>query len=74
MNKTSIIVLALALGACSKEPPPPKPVDNGRPETRSLEAADAMGYNGKEVRQKVDKALDANDANIAAQREQLDQN
>jgi hypothetical protein len=36
--------------------------DTGRAETKSIEAADAMGYNGKEIRQKLDGALDANDA------------
>jgi len=56
--------LAFIQASCSKEPPPPKPavVDNGRPETRSIEAADSIGYNGKEIRHKLDKALDANDA------------
>ncbi len=56
--------LILIQASCSKAPPPPKPTvaDTGRPETRSLEAADAIGYNGKEVRHKLDKALDANDA------------
>jgi hypothetical protein len=56
--------LVLIQVSCSKEPTPPKPAvaDTGRPETRSIEAADAMGYNGKEIRHKLDRALDANDA------------
>ncbi len=59
----AVPLLAAMLAACSKEPPPPSPaVDHGRPETRSLEAADPMGYNGHAVREKVDSALNANDA------------
>ncbi len=54
----------LGLVACSKEPATPQPTvkDTERPETRSIEAADAVGYNGKAIRQKLDKSLDANDA------------
>ena len=53
----------VGLVACSKEPTPQPIVhDTGRPETRSIEAADAIGYNGKAIRQKLDKSLDANDA------------
>lgn len=60
--KRIIIVLSVVLCACQKAPEPsPAAVDKGRPETRNIEAADAMGYNGKQVRQKVDGALDAND-------------
>jgi hypothetical protein len=43
--------------------------DQGRKETKSLEAADAVGYEGKAIRKKVDAALDANDA----RKQQLDQ-
>jgi hypothetical protein len=57
------VVGCFGLVACSKEAPP-KPIisDTGRPETRSVEAANAVGYNGTAMRQKLDKALDANDA------------
>lgn len=55
--------LGFSVTACSKQEPP-KPIvsDNGRPETRSVEAANAIGYNGTAMRKKLDKALDANDA------------
>ncbi|MDE2420538.1 MAG: hypothetical protein KGO49_05080 [Gammaproteobacteria bacterium] len=58
-----IAVLSLGMIACTKQEPP-KPIvsDTGRPETRSVEAANAIGYNGTAMRQKLDKALDANDA------------
>lgn len=64
MNRTAWMFLApLVLAGCSKEPPPPSPtLDQGRAETRSLEAADPVGVNGHAVRQKVDAALNANDA------------
>lgn len=72
-NKISVLFLGLLLVACSKEPPPSKP-DTGRPETRSLEAADAVGYNGKAIRKKVDGALDANDAHNAELEKQMQEN
>ena len=55
--------LGFSIVACTKEAPP-KPIisDTGRPETRSVEAANAVGYNGTAMRKKLDKALDANDA------------
>ncbi len=67
MRKISVCFagVVLLLTACQKQPDPIKAEDTGRPETKSIEAADAMGYNGKEIRQKVDGALDANDAHNA---------
>lgn len=69
MNHTSRILTVLGmvgclgLVACSQsEPPKPIVSDHGRPETRSVEASNAIGYNGTAMRQKLDKALDANDA------------
>lgn len=60
------VAIVMLLQACShQEPPPAKEPDTGRPETRKLEAADAMGYNGKAIRKNVDKALDGNDAHNA---------
>ena len=64
----------LLLAACQKEPTPVKTEpDTGRPETKSIEAADAMGYNGKEIRQKVDGALNANDAHNAQLEQETNQ-
>ena len=69
----SMGVLVL-LAACQPSEPVKtmQEADTGRPETKNLEAADAMGYNGKEVRKKVDGALNANDAHNA-QLEQMPQ-
>ena len=74
MKKILLALLATStLLACQKEPEPAKAVvpDTGRAETKSIEAADAMGYNGKEIRQKLDGALDANDAHNAELEKQL---
>jgi hypothetical protein len=52
----------LLLGACGKPAEEQaRKVDEGRAETRHLEAVDSVGYAGSGVRKKVDKALDAND-------------
>lgn len=67
------VAVIVLLQACSQEPPPAKAPDTGRPETRNIEAADAMGYNGKAIRKKVDGALDANDAHNAELEKQMQQ-
>ena len=72
-KKISVLALVLLLSACSQEPPPIKP-DTGRPETRSLEAASAMGYDGKAIRKKVDGALDATDAHNAEAEKKMQEN
>jgi len=59
---TMLGCLGLGVVGCTKEAPKPVISDTGRPETRSVEAANAVGYNGTAMRQKLDKALDANDA------------
>lgn len=72
-NKISVLFFGVLLVACSQEPPPVKP-DTGRPETRTLEAASAVGYDGKAIRKKVDGALDANDAHNAELEKQMQEN
>ncbi len=70
--KASIAILgaALLLGACSK---PEEPVADhepqGREETRGIRNTEAIGYSGSAIADKVDGALDANDA----RKSQLDQ-
>jgi hypothetical protein len=63
--KTSLwmwIAGVMLLASCSKEPPPVTPkADTGRPETRNIGGADAMGYNGKAIRQQLDNSLDTTD-------------
>jgi len=67
------VVCLLTLTACQKQEPIKAAEDTGRAETRSIEAADAMGYNGKEIRKKVDGALDANDAHNAQLQQQANE-
>ena len=59
------ILSILALSACSAPTPPQaantQGQDAGRPETKSIQAADAIGYDGTGIRGKVDAALDQND-------------
>jgi hypothetical protein len=68
------LMMGLGITACSK-PEPPKPIisDTGRPETRSVEAVNAIGYNGTAMRQKLDKALDANDAQTKKMNDEANQ-
>lgn len=67
--------VVLVLVACQKEPEPVKTAvpDTGRAETKNIEAADAMGYNGKDIRKKLDGALDANDTHNAQLEQQGNQ-
>ena len=55
-----IVVLMLALGACSakEEPPPPAEAPpEGRAETQSIRNTEAVGTGGAAVADKVDDAL-----------------
>lgn len=70
MNRTFRLFTLLSMVSClgfgivactQEEPPKPMISDTGRPETRSVEAANAVGYDGTAMRQKLDKSLDAND-------------
>jgi hypothetical protein len=45
----------------------------GRPDTRAIEAAGAVGYDGSAMRRSVDKALNQNDARIAEQQKAIEQ-
>ena len=50
--------------SCSSGSPAPKAKDapQGRSETKVVEGASAVGYNGSQMRKKIDKTLDQNDA------------
>ncbi len=50
--------------SCGSGTPAPKAKDapQGRSETRVVEGATAVGYNGSQMRKKIDKTLDQNDA------------
>ena len=78
-TRTITIVGAVALGAlllsgCGRrEEDTGKVSDHGRKETRSIEAADVVGYDGKAIRKKVDKALDTNDQRVDQLNKEIDQ-
>ena len=64
MRTYSVVLLgaALFLSACTSAPQQPAAQkDQGRPETKKLEAATAAGYDGAAVRKSVDKTLNSND-------------
>jgi hypothetical protein len=67
--RTVLSLCILSLSACSAPAPPPtadtQAQDAGRPETESIQAADAVGYDGTAIRGKVDAALDQNDRHTA---------
>jgi hypothetical protein len=63
--RLSCLVLAIffVLGCGSGSPAPKaKGIPEGRSETKAVEAASAAGYNGSQMRKKIDKTLDQNDA------------
>jgi hypothetical protein len=49
--------------SCGSDSPPPKTkgTPEGRSETKIVEGASAAGYNGSQMRKKIDKTLDQND-------------
>lgn len=58
------MILFAASGCGDDQPKPPAqeaPKDQGRPETRKVRAADAVGYDGKALQKSLDKVLDQQD-------------
>ena len=47
--------------------------DNARAETRGLEGASAVGYDGAAIRHQVDNALNKNDAQNAESKKEMEQ-
>lgn len=72
--RTVLILSILVLGACNSPPAPEdtQTEDTGRPETKSIQGVDAVGYNGTAIRGKVDAALDQNDERISEIDAQID--
>jgi uncharacterized lipoprotein len=54
-------IVALLAGCSSSSQPQSVEKDQGRAETKKLEAASAVGYDGKAIRKSVDNTLDKND-------------
>lgn len=61
--KHTLLAAALLLAACGQqeEAPPPEKPQEGRVETQSIRNTEAIGYDGKQIADKVDAALDANE-------------
>jgi PBP1b-binding outer membrane lipoprotein LpoB len=58
-----VAVTILFILSCGSGSPAPKAkgTSQGRAETKSVEGATAAGYNGSQMRKKIDKVLDRND-------------
>ena len=57
----SFSALLLLIGCTSSQQPPVAQKDQGRQETKKLEAATAVGYDGAAIRKNVDSTLNKND-------------
>ncbi len=60
----TVVFTMLFVLNCGSGTPAPKAKDapQGRSETKVVEGASAVGYNGNQMRKKIDKTLDQNDA------------
>jgi len=58
-----LVITILFVLSCGSGSPAPKAKDTsqGRSETRVVEGASAAGYDGSQMRKKIDKTLDRND-------------
>jgi hypothetical protein len=77
MKWITAVVLALFLFVGCKEKPKavePKQKDEARQSTKTLEAADLVGYDGKRLRKTTDRVLDANDKRNQDIQKTLDDN
>ena len=59
----TFVFTMLFILSCGSGSPAPKAKDTsqGRAETKVVEGATAAGYNGSQMRKKIDKVLDQND-------------
>lgn len=63
-NLIIFICVSVMLAGCSSSSQPQsqsKETDKGREETKKLEGASAVGYDGKAIRKSVDNTLNKND-------------
>ena len=60
---SSLLIVMLFILSCGSGSSAPKAKDTsqGRSETRVVEGASAAGYDGSQMRKKIDKTLDRND-------------
>jgi hypothetical protein len=59
----TLVFMMFFILSCGSGSPAPKAKDlpQGRAETKVVEGASAAGYNGSQMRKKIDKTLDQND-------------
>ena len=62
-RRFAISISVVFVLSCGSNNPAPKAKDvpQGRSETKVVEGATAVGYNGSQMRKKIDKTLDQND-------------
>lgn len=60
---SAIAISIVFVLSCGSNNPAPKAKDTpqGRAETKMVEGATAVGYNGSQMRKKIDKVLEQND-------------
>ena len=73
-----LLCLTVFLVSCGQKPKSSTsdsapPQATGRPETRGLEAAGAVGYDGTAIRHEVDNALNKTDVQNAETKKEMDQ-
>ena len=58
----ALMLVVVLLSACSDPAPPPeRPPPQGREETRGIRNAEAVGYSGNAIANKIDASLDASE-------------
>ena len=79
MHKTIALLIMLMAGTsgCSNSPPPAQNAQDaekyqGREETKALQNADHIGYDGTGIQKKLDSALDKNDRRAAELNNQIE--
>jgi len=72
---TVVLAIFLFIG-CKEKPKAIDPIgrDEARQSTKTLEAADLVGYDGKHLRKTTDRVLDANDKHNQDIQKTLDDN
>ena len=73
---TTVVLAIFLFVGCKVKPKAidPKGKDEARQSTKTLEAADLVGYDGKLLRKTTDRVLDANDKHNQDIRKTLDDN
>jgi len=61
MKTMILILLTVLLAGCNSSQPPAPEKYQGRQETKKLEGASAVGYDGTAIRKNVDSSLNKND-------------